>query len=375
MNAEQLHKTCLELRQEIDSLGLLAELQQLTGSLQNSINQPSQLQYQEQIGTSKNKLINSLAQIESSERPVIKQQIIDKIGGSHLLGGALKTRIEESFIQHDVTPALVQKDITEMHSELTNFREGLDQLVAGFERLNIEADELDEYVAELAVLIPRRENADDLEYFSKDLKNLNREFQHFNELVTGEAGNFRIRSLASTDYSVFLQFIPETAQTVVSTIALLLLGYEKLLDIRKKRADLEKDKAPVALIDEMDKWAEDLMSEKIDQITDGLMEQFKDVDRADGRANELKGHVKLSVKQLAGRIDVGYHFSARIGEVAEPSEEEVEDEDIAAEFERKTNIVENIKTNASALDYQVMDEDPVLPLSWQPSSGDRDEDV
>ena|GEM_PF-3146934 len=183
MNAEQLHATCLELRKEIDTLSLLSELQQLTSALQNSINQPNQAQYQEQIGISKDKLLSSLERVESSERPVTKQQIIEEIGGSGLLGGSLKARIEESFSQLEVTPALVQKDITEMHSELESFREGIDQLIAGFERLNIEADELEGYVAELAILIPRRENADDLEYFSKDLKNLNRELQHFNELV------------------------------------------------------------------------------------------------------------------------------------------------------------------------------------------------
>lgn len=370
MNAEQLHATCLELRKEIDSLNLLSELEKLASALQNTVNQPNQPQHQEQIGSSKNELINSLERVESSERPVIKQQIIEEIGGSDLLGGALKTRIENSFSQLKVTPVLVQKDITDIQSELVSFREGIVELIAGFERLNIEADKLEGYVAELAILIPRRENADDLDHFAKDLKNLNRELQHFNELVTGSAEQFRIRSLSSSDYSVFLQFLPETAQAVVSTIALLLYGYEKLLDIRKKRADLAKEEAPEALIDEMDKWAESLMSKNIDKITSDLMEQFKDVDRADLRANELEGHIKFSVKKLAGRIDVGYHFSARIGEVAEPSEEEAEDEELVSEYERKSGLVEKIKTNASALKYQSMEGDPVLPLSWQPSSDD-----
>lgn len=375
MNAEQLHTTCLELRKEIDSLGLLSELQQLASALQNSVNQPNQPQHQEQIGTSKNKLISSLQRVESFERPATKQHIIKEIGGSDLLGGSLKSRIEESFSQLEVTPALVQKDIAEMHSELESFREGIDQLIAGFERLGIKADELNGYIAELAILIPRRQNADDLEFFSKDLKNLNRELQHFNELVTGSAEPFRIRSLSSSDYSVFLQLLPETAQAVVSTIALLLFGYEKLLDIRKKRADLVKEEAPELLIGEMDKWAESLMSEKIDQITDDLMEQFQDVDRADLRGNELKGHVRLSVKKLAGRIDVGYHFSARIGEVKEPSEADAEDEELVAEYERKSNLIESVKMNASNIEYQSMDGEPVLPISWQPSSDDPDENV
>lgn len=375
MNAEQLHATCLEIRKEIDALNLVDELQQLSTALQNSVNQPNQPAYQEQVGVHRDKLIASLAKVEANERSVVKRQIIEEIGGSELLGGALRARIEESFSQFDVTPALVQKDVAEMHVEIEGFREGLDQLVAGFTRLDIQAEELEGYVAELAILIPRRENADDLKFFSKDLQKLNQELQNFHELVTGQAGQFRIRSLSSSDYSVFLQFLPETAQSIVSTIALLLLGYEKLLDIRKKRAELAENDAPEPLIEEMDKWAESIMSEKIDEITSDLMKQFKDVKRPSGRANELEGHVRISVKKVAGRLDMGYHFSARIGNIDEPPEDELEDEDVASEYERKTSLISDVKANASTLEYRTLEGEPVLPLSWRPSDDDQDEDV
>lgn len=374
MNAEQLHATCLELLNEVDSHNLVSEIKQLAAELKQSIAQPNQPQHQVQIGSIRDRLFSSLESIASTERPVTKQQIIDEIGGSDLLGRALKERIEKSFIQLDVTPALVQNDINQIYTELVQFHAGLKQLIAGFKQLGIEADNLEGYIAELAVLIPRRENADNLEYVSKDLQKLNRELQHFNELVTGSAEPFRIRSLSSSDYTVFLQFLPETAQTVVSTIALLLFGYDKLLDIRKKRAELAEQEAPEPLIEEMDKWAESLMSKKIDQITDDLMEQFKDVERADSRSNELQGHVRMSIKKIAGRIDVGYHFSARIGAVEEPSEEDADNDELVAEYARRSEVIKNIKTKASTLEYQIMDGHPVLPLSWQPDSEEQEGD-
>lgn len=375
MNAEQLHSICIELRKEIDSANLVNGLQQLAGALQNTINQPNQAQHQEQVANFRKNLVSALDKIEASERPVTKQQIISEIGGTNILGGALKARIEASFTQVDVTPAIVQKEITEMHSELASFREGLEQLIAGFERLGISAEEIIGYVAELGIIIPRRENAENLEYFSKDLQKLNRELMHFNELVTGRADQFKVRSISSSDFSVFLEVLPDTAQVVVSTIALLLLGYEKLLDIRKKKAELEEKEAPKELIDEMDKWAESLMTEKINEITSDLLEQYKGVDRPDLRDNELEGHVRMSVKKIAGRLDIGYHFSARIGNVEEPPEEEVENEAANAEYERKTKVISDVKEKASQIKYQDMEGEAVLPLSWQPDSDDEDENV
>ena len=173
MNAEQLHSICLELRKEIDSANLVNGQKLLADALQNTINQPNQPQHQEQVATHIRSLISALEKIESFDRPVTKQQIISEIGGAEILGGALKSRIEASFTQIDVTPAVVQKDILEMHTELASFREGIEQLIAGFERLGISAEELIGYVAEIGVLIPRRDNAENLEYFSKDLQKLN----------------------------------------------------------------------------------------------------------------------------------------------------------------------------------------------------------
>jgi hypothetical protein len=372
LNTEQLHAICIELRKEIDSAKLVPNLKQLADALQNTINQPNQPQHQEQVATRRNNLIDALEKIESSERPVTKQQIISEIGGSEILGSALKSRIEDSFTQIDVTPAVVQKDILEMHTELTSFREGIDQLIAGFERLGIGAEELVGYIAELGVLIPRRKNAEDLEYFSKDLQKLNRELMHFNELVTGKADRFKVRSISSSDFSVFLEVLPETAQVIVSTIAILLLGYEKLLDIRKKKAELEKQEAPKPVIDEIDKWAETLMSQKINEITSDLMSQYKDVDRPDLRGNELEGHVRMSVKKIAGRLDVGYHFSARIGNIEEQPDEESDNGEENSDYARKTQVICDIKEKASQIKYRDMEGDSVLPLSWQPDSDEED---
>lgn len=360
MNAEQLHAVCLELKQEISSNDLLGTLQKLEQNLQQLVNQPNQPQHQKEIGRLRDVLFERLSSIEMTDRSVTKRQIIEEIGGTNLLGSNLLHRINESFVQAEVTPSLVHEDVKKYHSELSNFNEGLDELIAGFKRFSIEAEELEPYSAELGVVIPRRNHSDDLDVFAKDLSQLNRELQAFNELVTGRAENFKIRTVSSSDISVFLNILPETAQTIVSTIAILMLGYEKLLDIRKKRQEFIEKDAPKEVVESLDKWAESVMEKQIQEVTANLIEEFKDVERPGGRINEVETNIRLSTKKLAGRIDVGYHFSAR---VADPEESEEVDEE---EQSRRSEVVSSIKSEASKLEHQELPGEPVLPLDWRP---------
>lgn len=366
MNVEQLHSTCLELKKEISSTDIIGTIQKLESNLQQLVNQPNQPQHQQEIGNLRTFLTERLSEIEQSERSVVKRNIIQEIGGSGLFGSELLERINESFIQVDVTPSLVHSDIHTILTELNEFNQGLDELIAGFKKFGIHTEELEPYTAELGVMIPRYNNSDDLDVLSKDLSRLNKELQAFNELVTGQADNFKVKTVSSSDISVFLNILPETAQAVVSTIALLMYGYDKLLDIRKKRQEFVEQNAPEEVVQSLDKWAEGVMEEQIEEATSKLLEEFKGVKRPDKRVREVETNIRLSTKKLAGRIDVGYHFSAK---VAEPEDSEEADEKESA---RREEVINKIKSSASKLEHKDFSGDPVLPLDWRPNKDSDD---
>jgi len=73
-----------------------------------------------------------------------------------------------------------------------------------------------------------------------------------------------------------------------------------------------------------------------------------------------------------GRLDIGYHFSARIGNIEEPEEDEAENEEVNSEYDRKAKIISDLKEKASQIEYRDMEGKSVLPLSWQPDSDDED---
>ena len=288
-----------------------------------------------------------------------------------MLGGNLRNLIDDAFTQNGVTLAVVKDFVLQTHTELSYFYDKVKNLITGFEGLGIGFEQLEPLTAELGVLIPKRKNKDNLEYFAKDVASLNRELKVFDELVNGKVSNFRINSISSSDFSVFIDMLPATIQTVTSVIHQIMLAYEKLLGIRKNLEDLRKNKAPKKVVDSMEDWAKDIMEKEIESITADLLGQFKGVKREEGRDNEIKVAVKLNVRKLAGRIDVGYNFSARIG----PPPEIQDEENPTAKEEEQKQLIQSIENTASEIGYKKLGGDPVLPLIWRPNEdNDGNED-
>lgn len=378
MNVEQLHAVCQELRNEIHETNFIGTLQELAEALQQSVAQPQSSQFQEKIGVLREQLHSTLSAIESDSRPVTTKAIIEEIGATDLLGENLLQQINESFQQLDVTPSLVHNDVGRIVRELSEFQKSLDGLLAGFRSFGISADTLSPYTAELGVLIPRGDNRESLRVFAADVRKLNGELQPFHELVTGKSADFRIRSLSSSDLAMFLDVLPETAAAIVGTVWALTNAYDKFLDIRLKRKELSDAGVPDESLEPIDSWAAEIISKQVDEITRELMDEFEDVERPSGRRNEVEGLLKLSIKKLAGRLDVGYHFSARVGEPEEPEADESEDEAATEpalqEFYLKQEVAKSINQDASKLALRRMGGDPILPLDWHPDCNGEPEE-
>lgn len=372
MNAEQLNAVCRELKREIESNKLVQKLQQLESALGSTVNQPGQAQHQQEVRTHREALKEVLEKIEAENRPVSKKLIISELGADRVLGEGLLDRIEDSFTQVDVTPSVVHSDVTAMRQELEELLAGLDHLINGFDRFGIGMDELDPYAAELGVLIPRRKESTRLQGLASDLRHLDKELRVFQELATGDSRNFEVRSISSSDFQFFLDLLPETGAAIASAIAALTLAYDKLLDIRLKRKQLADNDAPVEVTTEIDKWAERIMADAIDKLTDEFIDKYSEIDRADGREHELRTALRISLKQISARLDVGYHFSVRVGPLPDQSEEE--DEEGADERERKAAVVQAIKEDGSRIEHRALPGDPVLPLEWRPEADEDDGD-
>lgn len=372
MNAEQLHAVCGELKQEIESTRLLQKLQELETSLSNSVGNPAQPQFQEEIQNHRTEISELLQKVEAENRPTNKRLIIAEIGAERLVGKGLLDRINESFAQIDLTPSVVHSDIAKIRQELVELLEGLNHLIEGFERFSIEMDELDPYEAELGILVPRNNDGVHLLGLVVDLKNLNQELGVFQELVTGKADNFEVRSISSSEFQFFLDLLPDTAATIAATVVALGLAYDKLLDIRIKRKELEEQEAPESVVEPLDQWAESIMGDSIKKLAADLVEQYSDVERPDGREHEIETAVRFTLKKMSGRLDVGYHFSVRVGPEPDVNEEDEDYEE--EEHQRQVEVVRSIQQDGSKIEHRELPGEPVLPLEWRPDGEEEQEE-
>ena len=359
MNAEQLHAVCKELVNEISEHQLIDRLTNLEQALEQAASQPHVQEFQQQIGEIRSQLKLSLSS-EKKDWAVSQKQIIDEIGGTSLLGKSLLDRVERSFTQNEVTLVLVKDDISNIRNELIEFHGGLQSLIDGFVKFNIAFEQLEPYAAELGIIIPRANN-ENLAFIAKDLKKLEYELQAFSELVTGQTEQFRVKTISSSDYSIFLGLSPVVVLVVVKVIVELEEAYIKFLEIRLRRKEFKEKNAPQPVMEEIDKWIIKSMEDEVDKITKELLVEHEKINRPDGRENELEMRVKTTVRKFAGRIDAGYNFSARIGPLDTENEEDTNEE-----YLRKEKIVESIAEASKTMELRKFSGDSVLPLEWQP---------
>lgn len=77
--------------------------------------------------------------------------------------------------------------------------------------------------------------SNDLRTFALELHRLDRTFGVFSELATGTREGFQVRSISSTDLTVFVDAAPEIAACTAIAVERVVALYKKLLEIRKLR--------------------------------------------------------------------------------------------------------------------------------------------
>ncbi|MDP2664952.1 MAG: hypothetical protein Q8O97_03350, partial [bacterium] len=97
---------------------------------------------------------------------------------------------------------------------------------------------------ELGILVPRKAINNDLNEFAEDIKNLNNIFSTFSELTTGNRPGFKIRSISSSDLSVFLESTPATVAAIAVAVERIVSLYKQILEVRKLHGELKNQGVP-----------------------------------------------------------------------------------------------------------------------------------
>lgn len=308
LNVERLHAIAAALRDELESTQVAPMLDRLIAGLQNMVNQPQTPQPQQDVSSALSELRSTLPDVPSESFTPSWRQTLEELGVNDLFGSALLHRIDQVIETNQMTPAVALEELQPYAARLRDTSQHLTQMLASFEYFDIETEELAPGEVELSILIPRDAVDNDLPDLGHEFVQLQALLGPFLEVSTGSRPNLKVRSIASTDFGVFLDLPLEAAAVVAASLAYIVARYKDLLEIRRLKQELADHDVPDRVLqgisDHADTYIQEAIAIEVARLTEGL-------DR-NGRENELRIELGRSLTQIALRIDRGYNIDIRV---------------------------------------------------------------
>ena len=369
MNVERLHLIARELHDDFERSALVQQLNALAEALQNLATQPGEPTYQQQVTTAREALRAAVASSAVDEWPAAWRATLEELDVDDLVGSNLARRVDDAIMSNEITPSTASTTIQELSQDVASVDKSLTELLAVFDRFSIATEELETGEAEVAVTIPRGEVSERLVDLGREFEELNKILGVFVEIETGSREPMRVRTIASSDYGVYLETAVHVGAFIAVSIERLLAGYKTLLEVRTLRQGLA-DQGLEDQLGPIDERVNSLMDEKIREYVDEVVAtQFADDDRS-GRAHELEIELMRSLRMMANRIDHGFNFDVRAPEPETETDGTDVDPDIQAATQRIVAASPNLKyinrTGQAILS---------LPESRESAASSRDEDA
>lgn len=330
MNTSKLHVIAKSLREELKRSGTVKTLQQAVKALEQLTAQPQQANNQQQLTNSLNQLYQKLEESPVDNYSPAWRDAMEEMGISREFGKTLMDDIKGIFERNQITYQVALQELKELHQKIQQTENHLNGLVQSLEYFGVGEDELEKDECEIGVIIPRNYVENNLKNFGEELVDLEKTLIVFSELATGSRVPLQVRTISSSELSVFLEYIPQIGACIAVAVERIVALYKKILEIKKLKADLVKNEVPDEKLQGIDEYAESIFDPQLKEIADELIENYaKRIEKK--RKNELKIELRHALGKLANRIDRGFNIELRVARDAEePDEEENENEhDIA----------------------------------------------
>jgi len=241
VNAERLHAVALALQKDLGGTELPTLMEQLASALASAVQEPTNPTYQEQVGTVREEVVSRLRASRTNEFPDSWWLVLSELGVEDLIGTNLLEKIEEIFARNEITLSTASAEIAEINTRVQELWASLNQLVAAFEAFSIGTEDLGPGEFEIGFLIPRDAVDNELEQLGEEFTKLDSILGPFAELNGENRPDLYVRSIASSEFQVFLAALPDLALTIAKVVESLLTSYEKIRNMRAKAGSLQDD--------------------------------------------------------------------------------------------------------------------------------------
>lgn len=357
MNTTKLHIIARSLRDELQRCDTVSLLQQAIKALEQIIRQPQQPAHQQQLSTFLTQLYQKLEKSPVDEYSPAWRDAMDELKVSHEFGKALHERVASVIERNQITYQAALEELNEIFQEIQKTESNLNGLVHGLEYFGVGEDELNADECEIGIVIPRKYVDNNLKSFGHELVELEKTLIVFSELSTGTRQPLKIRTISSSELSVFIDYIPQVGACVAVAVERIVALYKQMLEIKKLKAELLKQEVPDEQLKGINDYAESAVSPKLEEIAIELLEKYGS-HIEENRKNEVSTELRHSLNKLANRIDRGFNIELRVTHVSD----EVKDGDHLSEHDIA---VQQIIDSARNIEYSQSSGDPVLFLPEQ----------
>jgi len=351
MNAERLHAIVKELRAEMDSLQLVATVQNLVNGLRAVVQQSNQ-STQQNLASYISTLDRSLTDTTVDRFSPTWKQVLKEIAGDDLFGSTLKQNIDQILSRNQLTPSVAADEIDKIRVRMERFNNALNQAISAFAAFNVGDETLAPGECEIGMLIPRGAVDNRMLTFAEELQEFGFILNTFSEVATDKPDDLSIITISSSDLLVYLSAAAPYAACVAVAVERVVALYKQLLEIRKLEVELENQGIPEQAREIVEQHANTHMERGIEKLSVEIVQQYHK-GKDSGRKNELTNGVRISLNKIANRIDRGYNIEVRCEPVAdsETSENTQTREAIAA-----------IQTASENMQFLKLDGRPILKL-------------
>jgi len=363
MNIETYHAIASQILEDVRNFDFPAKLRNLVNHLQNRINNPAEPSYTQNIDAQISELRTILPKLSSNSFPPLWQEYLNELGADFFVGNVLLAEIEEILLSNGITPTIAHKELLQISNEIDADLVSLQSSSDAMKRFHIGLDTPEPDTVELGVLVPRMAVHDGLAEFGAELRKLSRIFGVFHETIHGERPDLKLKSIASSDFSILCLIDWETAKLIAQSVSRLIESYKIILSLKEKIKGLLDDGIPEEKVQGLVDHANDQMAATVNAISEEIITRFPDGKVQETRRKELKIEMRGALGEIATRIDKGFSFEIRPGKVS-PADDK--DSGSAETQKLRTQQFAEISSVQEKLQYLKSDGSPVLKLSGLP---------
>lgn len=353
MNLGQFYKAATSLRMRLKTHQLPSLLNQLTQLYHAVANNPAD-------GASQANITKVLTQIYDATRNGAldrqsreEKEILIHLDAAFYLEGWLENELEEIINPNKLDIAETARLLRLVSNKSSSAIKKIDSICESLDAYIVEDDISGPGEVELYVVIPRRLNVSALE-FSDDVKLLSQLGRCVSEIVGLGVQDPKVKLLSSSDFGVFLEWLPSAAGFFAVAVERSLAAYKKILEIQMMRSELQKKSVPDEALKEIDKYIKATIEVEVQTAVESVVKERAKIDD-EARRNELQNAIGKQINALIKKQIKGYEVGVRAAPLNGNDAQNKESVDLAIQLEEINNINSLIqKQRLSKGEVQIM---------------------